>query len=193
MATARTAADTEVVAASRVLVTGASGSGTSTLGRSVATALGYDALDGDDFYWLPTTPPYREKRAPDERLATLCAALTPQCVVSGSVVNWGDGIENAFDLIVYLWVPPDERVDRLRRRELAELGFVDEEFLAWAAQYDEGQLSGRSRKIHERWLAARSCPVLRIEGAVEVVDAVALVCQAIASGRSAGDTTCSPP
>lgn len=46
----------------RIHIFGASGSGTSTLGRAVAARLGYAFLDADDFYWLPTDPPFREKR-----------------------------------------------------------------------------------------------------------------------------------
>ena len=34
----------------------------------------------------------------------------------------------------------------------------------WAAQYDEGTLTGRSREKHEQSLSQRTYPVLRIEG-----------------------------
>jgi len=52
-----------------VHITGASGSGTTTLGRALAERLGWMHLDTDDFYWLPTDPPYREKRPAETRLA----------------------------------------------------------------------------------------------------------------------------
>ena len=39
-----------------------------------------------------------------------------------------------------------------------------EEFLAWAAAYDEAGIEMRSRTMHERWLAARTCPGIRLEG-----------------------------
>lgn len=41
---------------------GASGSGTSTLGRAVAAGLGWRFLDTDDFFWLPTDPPFTTPR-----------------------------------------------------------------------------------------------------------------------------------
>ena len=43
-------------------ITGASGSGTSTLGRALAAELNMPFLDGDDYYWLDPKPPFVEKR-----------------------------------------------------------------------------------------------------------------------------------
>jgi hypothetical protein len=48
-------------------------------------------------------------------------------------------------------------------------------FLAWAAQYDDGHMPGRSLAIHEHWLAQRSCKTLRIEGNVSVEDSLSRV------------------
>ena len=57
---------------------GPSGSGTTSLGRQMALNWGFRQLDSDDFYWLPTDPPFTSKR-PLRREATwlfpaLCAA-----------------------------------------------------------------------------------------------------------------------
>ena len=37
-----------------------------------------------------------------------------------------------------------------------------EAFLAWAARYDDGGPEDRTRALHEGWLAALPCPVLRL-------------------------------
>jgi hypothetical protein len=131
-------------------------------------------FDADDYYWLPTNPPYRVKRNQAERLSLLAHALGSSghgAVIAGSVMDWGTEIEDSFSLIVFLRVPAVIRVERLRKRELARFGSVDNDFLEWAAQYDEGRMSGRSLQRHEGWLGRRSCKVLRIEGdmPVEVV------------------------
>ena len=84
-------------------------------------------------------------------------------------------MENAFDLIVFLYLDAAIRVERLRAREIEFLGKADEEFLEWAAQYDAGILGGRSLAKHQAWLAARTCPVLELRGDLSVserVDAV---------------------
>lgn len=47
---------------------GPSGSGTTSLGRQMALNWGFRQLDSDDFYWLPTDPPFTSKRPPEQRL-----------------------------------------------------------------------------------------------------------------------------
>ncbi|MEQ1759264.1 MAG: AAA family ATPase [Vicinamibacterales bacterium] len=155
-----------------ILITGASGSGTTTLGKALAEKLGAQHIDADDYYWLPTDPPYRDKRPADERLKLILNALsaTPSSVVSGSVMGYGAKLEDSFTLIVFLLVETDVRLARLRARELRNLGSVDEAFLTWASQYEDGPPEGRSRARHEAWLASRSCPVLRLEGSGSVED-----------------------
>ena len=43
-------------------VMGASGSGTTSLGRALADRLDIAHLDTDDFFWLPTDPPFTTPR-----------------------------------------------------------------------------------------------------------------------------------
>jgi len=150
----------------RILITGASGSGTTTLGQALATRLGCAFHDGDDYYWLPSDPPFLRKQDPVTRATRLLEALrnAPTAVLAGSIVNWGIELEDSLSMIVFLTVPAEVRVARLREREMRRFGRVDPAFLAWAAQYDEGTLEGRSRAKHEEWLAKRRCPVLRIDG-----------------------------
>ena len=152
--------------ASHVHITGASGSGTSTLGRAVASRLGCPVLDADDFYWLPTQPPYAAKRDREQRWAVLRAALEEAgaCwVLSGSVVGWSPDLEAMFTLIVLLEASTLVRLERLRRREDEEHGSVDQAFLDWAAEYDTADESMRSRRRHESWLSGQACPVLRLD------------------------------
>ena len=150
----------------RILITGASGSGTTTFGRALALHLGCAFFDADDYYWLPTDPPFRCKQDAAIRAARLLQALrdAPTAVLTGSIVNWGLELEDSLSLIVFLTVPAEIRVARLTEREMQRFGRADPAFLAWAAQYDEGTLEGRSLSRHEAWLAKRSCPVLRIDG-----------------------------
>jgi adenylate kinase family enzyme len=161
----------------RILVTGASGSGTTTLGQALAARLQCAFLDTDDYYWLPTTPPFQCKQDPTVRGALLLQALqtASSTVLAGSILNWGVELEDSFSLIVFLTVPAQIRVARLKERETRRFGRVDPAFLAWAAQYDEGAMAGRSRSKHEVWLAKRSCPVLRIDGDTSTADRLAQV------------------
>lgn len=179
----------------RILVTGASGSGTTTLGAALAEALSSRHLDGDDCYWLPTTPAFMSKRPAHERADMVCRALQApgDVVMSGSVVGWGHDIEDTFDLIVFLTLPTALRVERLRLREIERFGHADPAFLAWAAQYEEGPPEGRSLAKHLAWLALRSCPVLSLEGDLSVAERLARVlhgvnARALSQGKGYGLT-----
>jgi hypothetical protein len=149
----------------RILITGGSGSGTTTLAQALGEHLRCKHLDLDDYFWLPTSPPFRHKRDPVERLSTLLRDLRACCgvVVSGSPLGWGAELEDAFDSIVFLYLPAATRLERLRRRETQRFGAPDPDFLAWASQYDEGPPEGRSLGGHLAWLAQRTCPVIRLE------------------------------
>jgi hypothetical protein len=100
-------------------------------------------------------------------------------VIAGSIVDWGEQIEDTLSLIVFLTVPASIRVERLRRREEQLCGQADSAFLEWAKQYDDGILPGRSRAKHERWLASRHAPIIRIDGDVDLSESVARVVAAV--------------
>ncbi len=167
----------------RVLVTGASGSGTTTLGRALSDKLNSSFFDADDYYWLRTDPPFQEKRDTANRLHLLLTDLrkVSSAIVAGSVMNWGTELEDSFSLIVFLTLDAEIRVARMREREIARRGRADEEFLEWAAQYEEGRMSGRSRTLHEKWLSERRCSVLRLDGDLSVAKRIARVVEALSN------------
>ena len=48
--------------APRIYITGASCAGVTTLGSALARALDAVHVDVDDYYWLPSDPPFSRKR-----------------------------------------------------------------------------------------------------------------------------------
>ena len=171
-----------------VQICGPSGSGTTTLGKALNERLKYVHLDSDDFFWLPTDPPYTEKRPIEQRQELMQKELqnVTNGVITGCFMGWGDVFIPLLDLVVYLWVPTEIRIERLRQRELKELGVEalgpggnmhenHKAFLSWASQYDSGGLDMRSRASHAEWLAKLSCPVLRIEGEVSLEHSLQLL------------------
>lgn len=162
----------------KIHIFGASGAGVSTLGKKLASSLQISFYDSDDFYWKITNPPFQEANSIADRKHFLKNAISlNDCwVISGTLVSWGDFIQDEFDLAVYLSVPCDERLLRVKRREAERFGNRIEaggdmyeghlKFLEWVAQYDEGSLGGRSKPRHEAWIKTLKCPVLRIDGIV---------------------------
>jgi adenylate kinase family enzyme len=169
----------------KIHIVGASGSGTTTLARALAPELGATALDSDDYFWLPTQPPFRDRRdrALRHQLVMADVEQHPRAILSGAIIGWGDDLEHAFDLVVFLSLPHDLRVSRLRDRELARYGQINEPFIAWAAGYDDDPAtsSTRNRRRQHEWLSERRCPVLRLEGDLTVAERVALTRQQLAS------------
>jgi adenylate kinase family enzyme len=93
----------------RIHVTGASGSGTTTFGRALAAELGVPHFDSDDYFWLPTDPPYTTKRDPEERNRMLRADLRAagSFVETGSLISWSKEIDALFTGVVFLRIPPE--------------------------------------------------------------------------------------
>ncbi|WP_432354451.1 adenylate kinase [Agrobacterium sp. rho-13.3] len=133
-------------------------------------------LDVDDFYWMPTDPPFTIKRPPEDRVRLIKdqQAKNEGWVLSGSFVGWGDTLIENVDLIVFLYTPTAIRLQRLDRREalrygdrILPSGDMYEGHLAfrdWASHYDSPSFSGRNLEQHNLWLNAQSAPVLRLHG-----------------------------
>lgn len=155
---------------------GASGSGTSTLGRYIRDKLGYFFMDTDDYFWQPTNPPYTKKRNADERLAMMKSDIekADKVVISGSLVDWGDELIPLFTLAIRLKTDTDIRIERLRKREREHFGsridiggdmYKDHmEFLEWAAAYDNGDIDMRSKVKHDSWEKMLQCKKVTLYG-----------------------------
>lgn len=179
----------------RIHIVGASGSGTTSLASALAERHGHRHLDTDDFYWLPTDPPYQQTRPREVRLRLLKSALAQSSswVLSGSLCGWGDPLIPEFDLVVFLVVPTAVRMARLRARETARYGDTaiapggalhdaHVEFLNWAGRYDAGGAEMRSRVLHEAWLSTLPGAVLRLDGDRSVAEQVTRIEAAIERG-----------
>ncbi|SFC96216.1 Adenylate kinase [Tropicimonas isoalkanivorans] len=180
------------MAGHRIHIFGASGAGTSTLGRALATVLASQHFDVDDFYWRPTDPPFRAKRSIPERRALMEAVFLPRrdWVLSGSVDSWSEGIDDRFTLAIFLDLDIETRLARLRAREALRLKGASRDaaeemaaFLEWAAAYDDGLLPGRNRARHETWASELACPVLRLNSAPPVEVLVGRVLASLDAGR----------
>ena len=125
---------------------GASGAGTSTLGRKISERLGYTFMDTDDYFWMPTNPPFTTKREKSERISLMRKDIeaAKNVVLSGSLTGWGDEMIPLFTLAVRLETDTKLRIERLRKRESERFGARIEaggdmyknhqDFLEWASK-----------------------------------------------------------
>ncbi|NER60362.1 adenylate kinase [Pseudomonas sp. MAFF212428] len=174
----------------RIYITGASCAGVTTLGHALVPLLGLHQVDVDDFYWLPTNPPFSVKRPPEERVCMIEQALgDDDWVLSGSCNGWGEALIAKADLIVFVETPTAVRLERLAAREKGRFGDriapggdmhdIHVAFRAWASEYDNPAFGGRNRARHEVWISEQTVPLTRIDGtrstdemAADVVDAL---------------------
>lgn len=165
----------------KIHIFGASGAGSTTQGKDLSDILNIPHFDTDDYFWEPSTPPFTVRRTPEQMNSMLKTALAPHesAIVSGSLVSWGAEWKKAFDIAVFLYIPHDLRMERLRSRELQRYGsIIDtdperkrlyEEFMEWAGSYDTGTIR-RSLMVHTNWITELSCPVLTLKGDLSIIE-----------------------
>ncbi len=168
----------------RIIVLGASGSGASTTGRALSEALEIPYFDGDDYYHGPSDPPFQNPRSPDERYAMIMSDLEMRSswVLGGGVVGWDPYPDLDFTLAIFLWVPLEERMRRLKTRERERFGSrldlggdmyeTHQEFMDWASRYDEGGIEGKTMERHEEWMMDQDCLKFDFRGVTTVDDLV---------------------
>jgi adenylate kinase family enzyme len=163
-------------------VFGASGAGTSSLGSALQQRYKFTQLDTDDYLWLPTNPPFMQKRPTEERLSLMKSDMdrASKAVISGSLCGWGDPLIPLFDLVVRLVVPTEVRVERLEKREYQRFGKrillggdmyeEHQRFLQWARKYDDGDISMRSKAMHDEWQKMIPCTQMILDGTLSTHD-----------------------
>jgi len=166
---------------------GASCAGSTTLGKALAQHLNYTYFDTDDYFWLPSAVPYTLKRETANRIAMLKADLSvsPNAIVGGSLVSWGDEWLTKFDLVVFLYIPHGIRMQRLHNREVERYGeqiYSDpfradqyKKFTDWASGYDDNTTNGRNLSVHQLWLSKVTCSLLKIEGDTSVARRIDMI------------------
>lgn len=161
----------------RIHIFGASGSGVTTLGKLLSKKLNIEYFDSDDFFWLTSPVPFTHKRDPEIRNVIISEKLsaTDQWIFGGSIIHWGVDIFPVFDLVIFLYLPPQIRLERLRKREHERYGdkiimnperkIKFEEFMNWAKDYDyDTGIANRTLNAHREWLSTLQSPVLELSG-----------------------------
>ncbi len=175
-------------------ILGAAGSGTTTLATYVSNIVSYQHFDSDNFFWKVK---YTEKQTPATCLNNLKSELEnfEQWILSGAIIDWGNPLIPLFDLVVFVSVSNEVRLQRLNKREFERYGeaispqgnkFNDhQEFMSWADEYETGGMEVRSRLQQNMWLKELNCPILRINGDDEIEQNVNIIVDNITSSESA--------
>jgi adenylate kinase family enzyme len=176
---------------------GASGSGTTSLGQSIAEKLPALFLDVDSYYWQESDPPFVEKNLPSERISMIRndIAGSENWVLAGSICGWGDPLTEYLTCAVFLHLEQSIRMRRLVEREHNRFGGRIKEggdmydnhkaFMAWAGSYDKASVAMRSRNLHENWMRQLPCPILRLDSQLPLGELTYEVLEQIHRDRTA--------
>ena len=163
-----------VLAAKRILVCGLNGAGKSTFGKALAEELGCQWLDIEDFYFpgRAAGDSYVSSRGREEVSAELLAAMRERerFVLSSVTADYGGEAEALLDLAVFLHVPDDVRMNRVRSRSYGKFG---ERMQPGGDLYEQEErffdlVKNRSEARVSSWLARIGLPVVHLDGTLPV-------------------------
>lgn len=166
----------------KILLFGASGAGATTQGNDLSKVLGIPYFDTDNYFWEKSDIPYTIRKDPGERNNLLKSDLNKQnsWILGGSIVSWGKEWLSAFDLAIFLYVPSEIRISRIKKREFEKYGdiiFTDpqrirlyNEFVKWSMGYDDNTAKGRTLAAHEDWMKSLTCPLIVIKGDFSLIE-----------------------
>lgn len=166
---------------------GSSGSGTTTLAKSLSEIYDFYHIDIDDIMWEKTDPPFTIRRDNQVIKKNMHEILKnhQNTIISGAIVNIYDELKENIDLYIYMNLDIETRIKRINRRELNRFGkrvlpggdLYDkhQEFLQWVSDYEHNPEYLRSRRQHLSWLDGVSKPVLRITDELSIEELLKIV------------------
>jgi len=151
-----------------IIIFGANGSGKTTLGRELARVLSFKHIDHEDYAFHESKIPYAKPRSEEECIELMLADIQEygSFVLSSVTGNFGDKISSLYDFAVYLTVPHDLRIERIKQREVLRFG---DRMLKGGDMYAGQQdfhnfVSTRDLSRIDQWAETLACPVVRIDG-----------------------------
>lgn len=161
------------------MIIGPSGSGKTTLGKKLAELLNYPFFDVDDYIWRFDTPElYTVMYSRQEKITRLQNAIAPyqHFVMAGSMSSFHEAFDNLFDMMVFLYVAPQTRIERLKERAIQRFGERVMEggdmynsnlkFLEDNLKYEtDGSPNMREQKD---WMGSLSCIKMELDGSESV-------------------------
>jgi uridine kinase len=108
----------------------------------------------------------------------------PSVVISGTIFSDRELFEPLLNMAIFISTPVDICAERVRAREHTRWGerilpggdmykatrFHGDfdNYLSNAQNYETADVSRFGRKLHEQWIADLTCPVLRVDGTVDL-------------------------
>lgn len=156
---------------SGIVICGGNGSGKTTLGRELSGVLNYKHMDIEDYYFPDAPIPYSKSRTREEVCELMLKDIKKynNFIISAVNGDFGADINSRYELAVFLDVPLDIRLKRVKQRAYDKFG---DRVLAGGDMYEQEQRFFKAvEKNYEKktewtkeWLKTLSCPVIHLDG-----------------------------
>ena len=172
-----------------IIIFGASGAGSTTLGNEISQRLNFKYLDIDDYLWRwDTEIPLTVTCSSEERKERLMndIAKYPKFVIAGTIFSDREVFHPLLDLAVFISTPAEVCAERVRTREHARWGARvlpggdmykstrfhgdNDDYTVNAQKYESADISKFGRKLHEKWISELPCLVLRVDGTKNIIE-----------------------
>ena len=164
---------------SRIIVCGGNGAGKSTLGKALGAALGIPFMDIEDYYFDKdnTEYDYTAARTRDEVTKLLLNDMKRccDCVLSSVKGNYGPDVEELFTHAVFINVPKDVRLQRVRERSYRKFGnrMLPDGDLYEKEEKFFAMVERRSDDGVAEWLNRLDIPTIKVDGTQMIEKSVA--------------------
>ena len=153
-----------------ILICGLNGCGKSTLGRMLADRLSYTFIDNEDLYFPKTDNVYQfaDPRSKEEviKLLEKKVEADKRFVFAAVKGDYGDKLLNALDLVIYIEVPKEIRLERVRQRSVDKFGarVMPRGDLFRKENNWYALVESRPEDYTSKWLERIYCPVIKLDG-----------------------------
>lgn len=164
---------------SRIAIVGGNGSGKTTLGSTLSKALNYKHMDIEDYYFEDAEIPYLRSRTRKEVLQLMeqDTFKYPNFIISAVNADLGNKINSLYECVIYLKVPLEIRLKRVKQRAYDKFG---DRVLEGGDMYEQEQeffdsIVMKTLKKTDEWVKCIPCPIIYADGAKPIDETVGLL------------------
>lgn len=171
----------------RIIITGPSCAGKTTLGKRLAQELNIKFLDLDDFVWdMTTVVPYTKWYSHEEKVSRLKKALenVDEFVMVGSMDSFHEEFDYLFTYGCLLDAPDDLRLERFINRATTKYGTrVDKDGDMYEGHIRQIEIIKNYHKNiilpsyenHKKWLESLNIPILYLDGTDDIIENINII------------------
>lgn len=159
-----------------ICICGLNGSGKTTLASALAKKLNFKHMDVEDYYFTSADNPYQSSRIREEVEQLLLEDIksNPCFVFSAVNGNMPKEINACYDMVIYLDVPVDIRMKRIRQRAIDKFG---NRVLSGGDMYEQEEkffeyAEKRKPDKIEEWLNTMVCKCIRLDGTRPISESI---------------------